>query len=90
MSTNNQLKAIVERIERLEEENAEIAITIRDVFLEAKGSGFDVKVLRQVLKLRKLEPADRQEQEILLETYLAALGMAEHIGGGDDGADDGE
>ncbi len=88
--TGAHLRSYIERIERLEEEKKALADDIRDVFAEAKGNGFDVKIMRQVLKLRKLEPADRQEQEILLETYLAALGMAEHIGGGDDGADDGE
>ncbi|MGE4218067.1 MAG: DUF2312 domain-containing protein [Alphaproteobacteria bacterium] len=88
--TGAHLRSYIERIERLEEEKKALADDIRDVFAEAKGNGFDVKVMRQVLKLRKLEPADRQEQEMLLETYLAALGMAEHIGGGDDGADDGE
>tara|TARA_R110000823_G_scaffold306785_2_gene429271 strand:+ start:5663 stop:5938 length:276 start_codon:yes stop_codon:yes gene_type:complete len=74
--TAEQLRSYVERIERLEEEKAEIAITIRDVFSEAKGNGFDVKVLRQVLKLRKLDAQDRAEQESLLDLYLRALGMA--------------
>jgi uncharacterized protein (UPF0335 family) len=71
----DQLKAIVERIERLEEEKKAIADDIRDVFAEAKVNGFDVKALRSVLRLRKLDPNERQEQEAILETYLHALGM---------------
>jgi uncharacterized protein (UPF0335 family) len=70
-----QLRSLVERIERLEEEKAALAGDIRDVFSQAKGSGFDIKVLRQVLRLRKLNNADRQEQESLLDIYKRALGM---------------
>ncbi len=69
-----QLRAIIERVERLEEEKAALTADIREVFAEAKGQGFDVKTLRQVIKLRKMEKADRQEQEALLELYLDALG----------------
>jgi len=69
-----QLRSIVERIERLEEEKAALAADIKEVFAEAKGQGFEVKTLRQVLKLRKMDKADRQEQEALLELYLEALG----------------
>lgn len=72
----DQLKSVIERIERLEEEKAALAADIREVFAEAKGNGFDVKVLRQVLKIRKLDMHERHEQEALLDTYLHALGMA--------------
>jgi uncharacterized protein (UPF0335 family) len=71
----DQLKAIVERIERLEEEKKAIADDIRDVYAEAKGNGFDVKTLRTVVRLRKQDKNDRAEQEAILETYLHALGM---------------
>jgi uncharacterized protein (UPF0335 family) len=70
-----QLRTLVERIERLEEEKSALAGDIRDVFSQAKGGGFDIKVLRQVLRLRKLNNADRQEQESLLDIYKRALGM---------------
>jgi uncharacterized protein (UPF0335 family) len=72
-----QLQSLIERIERLEEEKAALAGDIKDVFAEAKGHGFDVKILRQVLKLRKMDKADRQEQEAMLDLYLNALGMAD-------------
>lgn len=72
----DQLKSIVERIERLEEEKAAIADDIKEVFSEAKGNGFDVPTIRRVLRLRKQDTAERQEQEALLDVYLAALGMA--------------
>jgi uncharacterized protein (UPF0335 family) len=71
----DQLRSIVERIERLEEEKKAIADDIRDVYGEAKSNGFDTKVLRQVVKLRKQDKAERQEQEAILDTYLLALGM---------------
>jgi uncharacterized protein (UPF0335 family) len=71
----DQLKAFVERIERLEEEKKAIADDIRDVFAEAKGSGYDVKALRAVIRLRKQEPTERNEQQLILETYMNALGM---------------
>ena len=71
----DQLKSIVERIERLEEEKAALAEDIREVYSEAKGNGFDTKIIRQVVRLRKLDRADRQEQEAILDLYLAALGM---------------
>jgi uncharacterized protein (UPF0335 family) len=70
-----RLRSFVERIERLEEEKAALAGDIREVYSEAKGSGFDVKVMRQVMRLRKLDKTARQEQEAVLETYLRALGM---------------
>jgi uncharacterized protein (UPF0335 family) len=70
-----QLKSFVERIERLEEEKKGIADDIRDVFAEAKGQGFDTKVMRQVIRLRKKDTAERQEEEALLDLYMHALGM---------------
>ena len=71
----DQLKAIIERIERLEEEKKTISDDIRDVYAEAKGNGFDVKALRVVVRLRKQDVNERKEQEAILETYLHALGM---------------
>jgi len=71
----DQLKAIVERIERLEEEKKAIADDIRDVYAEAKGNGFDVKALRTIIRLRKQDLQEREEQETILETYMQALGM---------------
>jgi uncharacterized protein (UPF0335 family) len=70
-----RLRSFVERIERLEEERAALGADIREVFAEAKGTGFDTKVMRQVIKLRKMEAADRQEQDHLLELYKRALGL---------------
>jgi uncharacterized protein (UPF0335 family) len=71
----DQLKAIIERIEHLEEEKKAIADDIKDVYAEAKGNGFDVKALRTVVRLRKQDKAEREEQEAILEVYLHALGM---------------
>ena len=71
----DQLKAFVERIERLEEEKKTIADDIRDVYAEAKGSGFEVKALRQIVRLRKQDVDERKEYETILETYMHALGM---------------
>jgi uncharacterized protein (UPF0335 family) len=68
-----QLKSIIERIERLEEDKKGLADDIRDVYAEAKGNGFDPKILRQVVRLRKMERDDRQEQEALLDLYMHAL-----------------
>lgn len=70
-----QLKAIVERIERLEAEKKAIADDIKDVYSEAKANGFDTRTLRQVVRIRKQDKAKRAEQEALLELYLSALGM---------------
>ncbi|MSO85578.1 MAG: DUF2312 domain-containing protein [Rhodospirillales bacterium] len=70
-----RLRSFVERIERLEEEKAALAGDIREVYSEAKGAGYDIKVLRQVMRLRKLDKDARAEQEAVLETYLRALGM---------------
>jgi len=71
----DQLKAIIERIERLEEEKKAISDDIRDVYAESKGNGFEVKALRTIVRLRKQDPNERQEQESILETYMQALGM---------------
>jgi uncharacterized protein (UPF0335 family) len=71
----DQLKAFVERIERLEEEKKTISDDIRDVYAESKSNGFDVKALRAVIRLRKQEPTERNEQQLILETYMNALGM---------------
>jgi uncharacterized protein (UPF0335 family) len=71
----DQLKAIIERIERLEEEKKATSDDIRDVYAEAKGNGFDVKALRTIVRLRKLDTDERREQEAVLETYMHALGM---------------
>ncbi len=71
----DHLKAFVERVERLEEEKKTISDDIRDVYAEAKSSGFDVKALRTVVRLRKQDVDERKEQEAILETYLHALGM---------------
>ncbi len=69
----DRLRSLIERIERLEEEKKAIAGDIRDIFAEAKSAGFDVKVMREILKLRKRDAADRDEKELLLETYRKAL-----------------
>jgi uncharacterized protein (UPF0335 family) len=71
----DHLKAFVERIERLEEEKKTIADDIRDVYAEAKSTGFDVKALRTIVRLRKQDVEERREQEAILETYMHALGM---------------
>ncbi len=70
-----QLKSFIERVEKLEEEKKGIADDIKDVMAEAKGSGFDIKTMRAIIKLRALDKAARQEAEALLETYKAALGI---------------
>jgi uncharacterized protein (UPF0335 family) len=71
----DQLRSIIERVEKLEKEKAAIGADIREVFAEAKGNGYDAKALRQVIKLRKMDVAEREEQDMVLETYLRALGM---------------
>ena len=73
-TAQSQLKSIIERIERFELEKSEIAEQIKEVFAEAKGNGFDVKVLRKVVRLRKQDRAKRQEEEAILDLYLSALG----------------
>jgi uncharacterized protein (UPF0335 family) len=71
----DQLRSYIERIERLEEEKAALAADVREVFAEAKGNGFDVKIMRQILRLRKMDGDDRAEQEALLDVYKRAIGM---------------
>ncbi|ARQ00507.1 DUF2312 domain-containing protein [Pseudorhodoplanes sinuspersici] len=71
----DQLKSIIERVEKLEEEKKTISDDIRDVYAEAKANGFDVKALRTIVRLRKIEPTEREEQDAILETYMHALGM---------------
>ena len=71
----DQLKSIIERIERLEEEKKTMSDDIRDVYAEAKGDGFDVKALRTIVRMRKQDPNERAEAETILETYMQALGM---------------
>jgi uncharacterized protein (UPF0335 family) len=72
--TAQQLKSIVERIERLEEEKRALAADIKEVYAEAKGNGFDAKIIRKVVSLRRQETAERVEQEQLIDLYLAAVG----------------
>ena len=71
----DQLRLLIERIERLEEEKKGIGDDIKDVYLEAKATGYDPKIMRQIIRLRKMQPHDRQEMEAILQTYLSALGM---------------
>ena len=73
----DQLRSFIERIERLEEEKKTIADDIKDVYGEAKATGFDTKILRKVIQIRKQDKDERAEQEAILDTYLAALGMIE-------------
>lgn len=82
MTTNfakEQLKSLIERIERLEEEKAGIATDIREVFAEAKANGFDTKIMRRVLRMRNQSAAERQEEDALLDLYLDALGMQQEL-----------
>ena len=79
-SSQKQLRQLVEAIERLEEEKKALSGDIRDKYLEAKGLGFDVKTMREVVRLRKKSKAERDEQESLLEVYLHALGMLDADG----------
>lgn len=69
------LRAYIERVERLEDEKANLATDIREVFAEAKGNGFDVKAMRQIIKLRKKDKSERDEEEYMLQTYMRAMGM---------------
>ena len=71
-----QLRAFIERVERLEEEKKTIADDIKEVFAEMKGTGFDTKAVRKIIRLRKQDQAERQEEEAILDLYMAALGMA--------------
>ena len=74
-ATDDRLRLLIERIERLEEEKKGIADDIRDVYAEAKAVGYDPKIMRQIVRLRKMKPDDRSEQEMILDTYKNALGM---------------
>lgn len=71
----DRLRSLIERIERLEEERKALAGDIKDIYAEAKGAGFDVKVIRQIIRLRRQEPAEIEEHETLLDVYRRALGM---------------
>ncbi len=75
-TTREKLRQTVSKIERLEDEKKEVAEQIKDIYAEAKALGFDVKALRQVIRLRKVDRAEREEQEMILETYLIAIGEA--------------
>lgn len=75
-ATREKLRQTVAKIERLEEEKKEVAEQIKEIYSEAKAFGFDTKALRQVVRLRKIDKADREEAEMVLETYLIALGEA--------------
>ena len=74
-SSTEQLRLLIERIERLEEEKKGVADDIRDVYSEAKAFGFDAKIMRQIVRLRKMTKEDRAEMEAILDTYKSALGM---------------
>ncbi|MBP6985110.1 MAG: DUF2312 domain-containing protein [Alphaproteobacteria bacterium] len=76
-STAQHLRQFIERIERLEEDKVALSQDVREVFAEAKGAGFDIKVMRQVIKLRKMNTDERSELEHLLDTYMHALDLAE-------------
>jgi len=75
-ATDDRLRLLIERIERLEEEKKGIGDDIKDVYSEAKAVGYDPKIMRQIVRLRKMKPDDRSEQDMLLETYKNALGMS--------------
>lgn len=75
-AADDRLRMLIERIERLEEEKKGLADDIRDVYLEAKAVGYDPKIMRKIVALRKMKPEDRSEQDMLLETYKASLGMS--------------
>ena len=74
-ATDDRLRLLIERIERLEEEKKGVADDVRDAYAEGKAVGYDTKMMRQVVRLRKMKPDDRREMEMLLETYKAALGI---------------
>lgn len=74
-ASDDRLRLLIERIERLEEEKKGIADDIKDVYAEAKAVGYDAKIMRQIVRLRKMQPDDRREMQAILDTYLAALGM---------------
>lgn len=72
---DDRLRLLIERVERLEEDKKGVADDIRDVYAEAKAVGYDAKIMRQIVKLRKMKPDDRKEMDMLLDTYKAALGL---------------
>jgi uncharacterized protein (UPF0335 family) len=74
-TTDDRLRLLIERVERLEEEKKGIADDIRDVYSEAKAVGYDAKIMRQIVRLRKMKPDDRAEMETILDLYKAALGL---------------
>jgi uncharacterized protein (UPF0335 family) len=74
-NTDDRLRLLIERVERLEEEKKGISDDIRDVYAEAKAVGYDAKIMRQIVRLRKMKPDDRREMEMVLDTYKTALGL---------------
>ncbi len=76
-AAKDQLRSVVARIERLEEEKATLAADIREVYAEAKGNGFDIKALRKLISMRKMDQSERREQEAVLDLYMNAMGMLE-------------
>lgn len=79
-----QLRSFIERVERLEEQKKEIGDDIRDVFAEAKGNGFDVKVMRQIVRMRKVDASQREEEDAVRDLYMTALGMLPDLQSDDD------
>lgn len=73
-TAQSQLKTVIERIERLEEDKAGVVADLKEVYAEAKGNGFDSKIIRKVVRLRKMDPAKRQEEEALVDLYLSTIG----------------
>jgi len=73
--TSAQLKSIIERVERIEEERRELGADVREIYAEAKGNGYEPKIIRKIIQLRKMNSSDRAEQEALMETYCNAIGM---------------
>lgn len=80
----DQLRSVIERIERLEEEKVALQADIKEIYAEAKANGFDTKIIRQLIRLRKMEDTDRKEQEELLDLYKRAIGMAPDFSAADD------
>lgn len=74
-NSHGHLRSLIERVERLEQDKATIHTDIKEVYAEAKANGFDPRIMRQIVRIRKMDPADREEQQALLDTYMAALGM---------------
>ena len=74
-SADDRLRLLIERVERLEEEKKGISDDIKDVYAEAKATGYDAKIMKQIVRLRKMKPDDRREMEAILQTYMSALGL---------------